>query len=297
MSEPKRLRDGHGPAGMLLGSARDDGPSAESFERAAKRLGLVGAVIGASTLGASGAAAATASTGAASGTGATVGAGLGATVATGGGGIGALGATTSALTGAAGTTAAGVAGLSLFTKVAALAVVGVALATGTVIATRAEGTALESPKTASAPTSQTPPTEPARAILPVVPAPIEPSAPAGEPLTVVESKEAPKPEKTSAKPAPSSDTGLRDEVALLDAARAANARGDTAQALAVLGQHAQRFPQGFLRSEAAVLRVEALVKAGRQAEARSEGERLLAREPNGPQAQRVRSLLEHRTVR
>jgi len=87
------------------------------------------------------------------------------------------------------------------------------------------------------------------------------------------------------------DHALRDEVALLDQARAALASGNTAAALSALDRHKREFPRGFLSSEAEVLRVEALVKAGRTAEARAQGERLLSREPNGPQAKRVRSLL------
>jgi len=276
MSEPRRLREGGGPAALLLGSANEDSPSADSFERAAKRLGLVGAVVATSTLGATSAAASTGAAAGATGAGAATKTLAGAGLAT---GVGA--ASTASATGTAAAVTA--TGLSLVAKLVGVAAVGVALTTGVVVATR--GPAKPTVEARSAPPEAPSPTAaPAPAPAPVTP-PIASSAPDVAP-------EAPRDEPKERTPAkPTKSEGLRDEVALLDAARSAISRGDTSSALAALGQHAQRFPQGFLRSEAAVLRVEALVRAGRRAEAQAEGEKLLAREPNGPQAQRVRSLL------
>lgn len=261
MSDPKRLHEGDGPGALLLGAARDDAPSAESFERAAKRLGLVGAVVATSTLGSATAAGATA---------ANAGAATGSIGAAAGTGLGAAAASTGA-----------VAGGSLIAKIVGVAVVGVAIGTGVVVAARAPAAPLVAPPVASAGPLPSP----------VVVTPPSAIALAAEVASVEPAPEPTKPEKPSAPPKTSADSALRDELALLDSARGAIARGDTAAALAALGQHGQRFPRGYLGSEAAVLRVEALVKAGRRAEADAEGDRLLAREPNGPQAQRVRSLL------
>ena len=64
MSEPRRLLDrdgdGDGPAALLLSSARDDAPSAASFDRVALRLGVAGTVLGAAALTGGAATAATA---------------------------------------------------------------------------------------------------------------------------------------------------------------------------------------------------------------------------------------------
>jgi outer membrane protein assembly factor BamD (BamD/ComL family) len=81
-------------------------------------------------------------------------------------------------------------------------------------------------------------------------------------------------------------------VALLDEARTALAHGDASGALAFLGRHDREYPRGFLGSEAEVLRIQALFAQGQKEQARRRAEALLAREPNGPQAKRVRSLLD-----
>lgn len=65
---------------------------------------------------------------------------------------------------------------------------------------------------------------------------------------------------------PPSDT-LTAETNLLDAARAALARGDGDDAVRVLEQHARRFPASTLREEREALLVPALMQAHRAAEA------------------------------
>lgn len=54
--------------------------------------------------------------------------------------------------------------------------------------------------------------------------------------------------------APSDDGQLREEIALIDAARAALQRGDRDQARASLSSYRERFPNGVLSREANVLR-------------------------------------------
>lgn len=327
MSEPRRLldRDGdHGPAALLLSSARDDAPSAESFNRVALRLGVAGTVLGAAALtggAATAATAATATSTAASGS--TAGAGLaaGSTGATAGAGLAGASAGASAGAGAggaglgagiasagAGATVAKVAGVSLFTKLVGVAAVGLAVTGGAAIARHELGASparpnvsvestsvpngptpkkIESP-TPTTPLANAPVAEPERD----VPAPVleGTATSAGGPKAAPEALEAPKP-SASIKPSSTPETTLRDEVALLDRARAEIARGATGEALATLAKHDATYPRGFLGSEAEVLRIEALVRAGRTAEAKARGEALLTREPNGPHEQRVRTLL------
>ncbi|MFO0643328.1 MAG: hypothetical protein U0183_29145 [Polyangiaceae bacterium] len=280
MSEPTRLRERGGPGALLLGAAADDGPSATSFERTARRLGVAGAVLGATSAVATTAAGGTAAAGgalagAAAATGAATGTGLGAGVAAGSASV-------------------------LAAKVGFALVLSAALVGGATIAARPSAK-LESP-TPSPATSAT------------IVAPVASNAaianaasggdrapegaPAEPPVVLAASSAtpAPSPVETSPKKAttvvkPAAPDPLHDEVARLDEARAKLARGDAAGALVSLDQHDREFPRGLLGAEADVLRVEALVKAGRRDEARARGERLLAREPNGPHAKRLRTLL------
>jgi hypothetical protein len=91
-------------------------------------------------------------------------------------------------------------------------------------------------------------------------------------------------------PAVPADT-LSEELALLDQARHALAKRDHAGALARLDEHTRRFPRRRLSSEATVLRIETLVKSGDTARATTLGKDFLARQPNGPYAKRVSSLI------
>lgn len=82
------------------------------------------------------------------------------------------------------------------------------------------------------------------------------------------------------------------ELEALDRARSALGRGDASRALGLLDEYSTRFPKARLRAESSVLRIEALVARGHNDAALRLGRELLAREPNGPYARRVRSLLE-----
>jgi len=97
------------------------------------------------------------------------------------------------------------------------------------------------------------------------------------------------------KPAPSGATTTADsltrELALIDAARRAVARGDGSGALRQLDTYSRRYPKGALRTEASVLRIEALIAKGDRAGAKRLGNAFLLRSPNGPYARRIRSLL------
>jgi len=75
------------------------------------------------------------------------------------------------------------------------------------------------------------------------------------------------------------DRGLGRERALLDQARAALVSGDSAAALAALDRHRRGFPDGRLAEERDVLRLKALLAAGRAAEARAAAERFLHKHP------------------
>lgn len=84
---------------------------------------------------------------------------------------------------------------------------------------------------------------------------------------------------------------LTEEIALLDRAREAIARGSASSALAALDEHDRSFPGAALGPEATVLRVEALSLRGDRAAAARLGRAFLAAHPESPHASRLRSIL------
>jgi hypothetical protein len=106
----------------------------------------------------------------------------------------------------------------------------------------------------------------------------------------------PAPSVAARTPAPSSsaasdDNGLAAEVAALDRAREALAGGSVPAALGALDDYQRSFPHGVLGQEAAVLRIEALVKGGNTAAAKALADRFLAANPQSPHAPRIRRLV------
>lgn len=90
---------------------------------------------------------------------------------------------------------------------------------------------------------------------------------------------------------PNATDSLAAEVGALQRVRVALAAGDAPGALAALDAHARDFARPALGPEAAVLRVEALARAGRRAEASALADRLLAASPSSPLATRLRTVL------
>ncbi|WP_437509511.1 hypothetical protein [Sorangium sp. So ce1099] len=113
------------------------------------------------------------------------------------------------------------------------------------------------------------------------PAPAVTAVPAAGPLPREPSSE-------QVAPPPAAPTFvLSDELRLIDAARAALARGDAPLALRLTAEHAARFPGGSLAIERDVLRVDALVAGGHIAEAASRACAFAARSPRSAQAPRM----------
>lgn len=83
---------------------------------------------------------------------------------------------------------------------------------------------------------------------------------------------------------------LRDEIRLLDRARAALESNEPRRALAELSRYRQRFPRGAFQQEASVLRVEALSRSGEQARAASLAREFVSRHPDSPHVDRVRGV-------
>lgn len=83
---------------------------------------------------------------------------------------------------------------------------------------------------------------------------------------------------------------LRDEIALVDAARTALDDGAPARALVLLRRYATTYPGGTFRPEVTVLRIEALAATGRRDEARAQARDFVARHPDGPLSERMARL-------
>ncbi len=80
---------------------------------------------------------------------------------------------------------------------------------------------------------------------------------------------------------------LRDQVAFIDSARTAMSTGGSRRALEILRRYLDRYPAGSFRPEAIALEVEALMKLGREAEARALAERFVAEHRGSLLARRV----------
>ncbi len=260
MNDPQRLLDGGADEleSRLLRAGRNDAPSASSRREIAAGLGVAG-LLTAGTV-ASGAGAHAASTTVASGTAAASGA---------------------KATAAAAATKLGWLGTGVALRVT-VAAIGGALAIYA-------GTTLHTPSPPPAPS----PPGPAQASPAPRPAPQDRAVetpPAPEPAAE-QTDRLQNPAEPARAPAERATDTLSLELATLDAARGALARGNETQALAKLDEYSRRFPRGRLTMEATVLRVDALLKSGDCPAALRLGQKFVARHPNGPYAKRVRSLM------
>jgi hypothetical protein len=134
---------------------------------------------------------------------------------------------------------------------------------------------------ASSPVASSPAAEAPVAEAPVAPstAPVRPRTPVANGATTT---------AAAAVPMPSADD-LVEETHLLREANVATRAGDPVRALALLEEHARRFPRGVLGEERDAERVLALCAAGRTAEAHAAAQRFLAARPGSALAGRVRS--------
>jgi hypothetical protein len=122
-----------------------------------------------------------------------------------------------------------------------------------------------------------------------------PDAPASSPRSAPEPSIAPPLVVAAPAPAPARfaapERSIREEVVVLKRASSALASGDATLALSILRDYGARFPDGSMASEAAVLRIEALARAGDASAARRAAESFLVAYPQSPYAERVRSVV------
>jgi len=190
---------------------------------------------------------------------------LGITAAT----VGTGAAVTTVATNAAAAKATAVAGTTAASSWISIGVIGLVVA-GAVIGARKTRPAHDA---AVAPVPVTAPVSPAQPT-----APVQPSVPVPAP---------------SVAPAPSARTRttatgyLRDEVGLVGAARDAVVAGASRRALEILRRYQDKYPAGTFRPEAGAIKIEALMKLGREAEARALAERVVAEHRGSLLARRV----------
>jgi len=120
------------------------------------------------------------------------------------------------------------------------------------------------------------------------------AAPAVEPAAAAEAAPAEPAKALAVAPRaalPSNEASLRQELGAIEQARRAFLAHDYTQALRLLDEYTRRFPKRQLGSEATVLRIEALAARGDRETASRIGHDFLQNHPNGPYAQRVRSVI------
>jgi hypothetical protein len=256
MSDPTRLLDepSASPALQeLLGSARNDGPSADDLARLAKRLGPL--------LVATAPVSAAAATSAASSAAAT---------------------TKAAAATAVGTQVAAGAGVLKLTVIAAVG--GTVIAAGSFQAGRSyEATRPPPPPKVERVVVASPP--PVAQLVVEEPVVAEP-----EPAPVPE--DAPRVAKPSPRPVQKAPEPKLTEVELLEKAMAAMKAGDAKGALALTARHQSEFQGGALVQEREMLSIEALLKLGKLPEARLKGEDFRKRYPTSSHLLRLDALLK-----
>ena len=168
-------------------------------------------------------------------------------------------------------------------------VVGLALA-GAIVGTQAWKTPLRSSRS-PAPAAMASEPVPAASVepAPAAPAPLavtEPAAPAPPPLRPE------LPATTSGRRARTATmpSDVREQSALVDAARNAVSSGAADRALALLHRYQDKYPGGIFRPETAALKIEALAELGRGAEVRALADRFVAEYGDGPLTDRVRRI-------
>jgi TolA-binding protein len=134
-------------------------------------------------------------------------------------------------------------------------------------------------------------TEPARAtvsaVAPPEPAPVKAPLPPGAPARAIEAAPLTPAPSSAQRGGKKASGDIAEQIALVDAARSAVRSGDVERALAAVRKYQAEYPRGAFRPEAAALKVEALVKAGRTAEARAAAERFVVAYGPGPLTDRV----------
>jgi hypothetical protein len=125
--------------------------------------------------------------------------------------------------------------------------------------------------------------------------PVAPPASPRDPADDLSVETLPAPAPRAASPRPTSATGsastLEDEVYAIDQARRALTSGNAASALSLVDAYDAHYPGGSLAQESAEIRIEALYRTGKHAQADKLATRFLAAHPDSPYAREIRALM------
>jgi outer membrane protein assembly factor BamD (BamD/ComL family) len=97
--------------------------------------------------------------------------------------------------------------------------------------------------------------------------------------------------RTSAEAPVDPAASIREQTAMIDAARRKLRAGNPGGAVAELDRYHRKYKQGMFGQEAIMLRIEALSRSGNQSAARSLAKRFLANKPSSQYAKRIESLV------
>lgn len=139
------------------------------------------------------------------------------------------------------------------------------------------------------PPATLPPVEPPISAQPSALAPIEPSVQPRVQARAVESRSSATRKPVGATPTPVRPSAIDSERALIDAAQSALREGAADRALALLGEHASRYPRGGMLEDREALRVVVLCRLGRKSESARAREKFLQRWPDSFHGARVRA--------
>lgn len=126
---------------------------------------------------------------------------------------------------------------------------------------------------------------------------VEVPVPSPVPTPVVEAAPVPTPTPTPNVPVvtprpPAAGDTLEAELALLEPVREALEKKDAPAALAAVGKYDAKFPRGSMRTEAGLMRLEALLLAGKRTEAEALAKRLSAATDSELVRTRIKRLLD-----
>ncbi len=125
-------------------------------------------------------------------------------------------------------------------------------------------------------------------------APVEPSGPRAPSRLAGTRREHPSAANPALEGTQARGSELTDELQLLERAQSAAARGQGAEALALVERHRREFPGGRFAVEMSVVEIESLARAGRLDEAAARGERFLQNHPGSPYTRRVEAVVRQR---
>lgn len=126
---------------------------------------------------------------------------------------------------------------------------------------------------------------------PVEPAAAEPSIPVMAASALPSAGPSPRSSSNSSSSAAESKDSFREQLAIVESARHSLSEKRTDECLETLRRYDAKYPSGLFTTEVQVVRVEALLASGQSEKAFALARKVIAENPRGPYADRLRALL------